>query len=172
VSASHQPTEPFTGNQKEAAMTGTNVTLMGRIVSPGDAVASDRRAVGMRWLPEDWRVLQHEHPNVMIVGPADRADAALSTVLAGMSNGVYWWTNDVPLPSGDDARTVVIRDVTALTPELQRVLLSWTDDPDRPSRQVVSTSTISLFPLVEHGRFLDGLYYRLNTVLLDLRSAD
>ena len=37
--------------------------------------------------------------------------------------------------------------------------------------QVISTSRAPLMPLVDDGRFLNSLYYRLNTICVDLMSA-
>jgi transcriptional regulator of acetoin/glycerol metabolism len=34
---------------------------------------------------------------------------------------------------------------------------------------VISTSSVSLLPLVQSGAFSDDLYYRLNTIWVDLR---
>jgi transcriptional regulator of aromatic amino acid metabolism len=37
--------------------------------------------------------------------------------------------------------------------------------------QVVSISSVPLLPLVEEGRFLEGLFYRLNVIHLDARPG-
>jgi transcriptional regulator of acetoin/glycerol metabolism len=42
----------------------------------------------------------------------------------------------------------------------------WLASSNRP--QVVSTASAPLLPLVEAGVFNDALYYRLNTVYIDL----
>lgn len=51
----------------------------------------------------------------------------------------------------------------------QHALLQWLDDT-AGRVQVVSTTTQPLFPLVQRDVFRADLYYRLNTVFLDLRD--
>jgi Sigma-54 interaction domain len=67
--------------------------------------------------------------------------------------------------------TVVFRDVDALTHESQRRLLEWLDSPSN-SRQVISTASSPVLPLVRVGAFDDALYYRLNTVYVDLTAEE
>jgi DNA-binding NtrC family response regulator len=66
--------------------------------------------------------------------------------------------------------TLILEDVAALSRDQQTALLQWLEDVGR-SVQIIATDTEPVFPLVEKGRFLDALYYRLNTVLLDLRPG-
>jgi transcriptional regulator of acetoin/glycerol metabolism len=54
-----------------------------------------------------------------------------------------------------------------LTLEEQRRLLEWLQETAGRTR-VVSTTSAPLLPLVEDGVFLDTLYYRLNTVYVEL----
>ena len=63
--------------------------------------------------------------------------------------------------------TVVVRDVDALTADEQRALLAWLDSGESRT-QVVSTASAPVLPLVEAGAFNDALYYRLNTVYINL----
>jgi hypothetical protein len=61
---------------------------------------------------------------------------------------------------------VVLHDVEHLRPADQQRLLRWLEDgPQRP--QIISTSSLALYPLVGAGRFSENLYYRLNSVHLD-----
>jgi transcriptional regulator of acetoin/glycerol metabolism len=46
-------------------------------------------------------------------------------------------------------------------------LFEWLDSTSSGT-QVVSTASAPLLPLVEAGAFDDALYYRLNTVYVDL----
>jgi len=62
---------------------------------------------------------------------------------------------------------MLIRDVATLSLDQQHALLSWLDQAGPGHAQVVSTAALALFPVVEHGMFLEALYYRLNTVRLD-----
>jgi len=66
---------------------------------------------------------------------------------------------------------MILHDVGALTLEEQRRLLDWLLETTGRTR-VVSTTSGPLLPLVEVGLFLDTLYYRLNTVYLDVAAYD
>jgi DNA-binding NtrC family response regulator len=72
-----------------------------------------------------------------------------------------------PLPPSSQSGIVVLRDVDALKPEEQVGLLNWVDSA-RNRRQVVSTASAPLLPMVEARAFDAALYYRLNTVYIDL----
>jgi transcriptional regulator of aromatic amino acid metabolism len=66
--------------------------------------------------------------------------------------------------------TLLIENVTALTPPQQQELYAWlTDGPAEglPQMQVISVATEPLLPAVQEGRFLEALYYRLNIVRMD-----
>lgn len=60
--------------------------------------------------------------------------------------------------------TLVVADVAALTIQQQIELYDWIGAPGG-SMQVVSISSVPLRPLVQEGQFLEGLHYRLNTVV-------
>jgi transcriptional regulator of acetoin/glycerol metabolism len=71
------------------------------------------------------------------------------------------------LPPAHQQGTLILHDVGNLSPAEQLELLGWLADVDRDV-QVVSTSSTQLMPRVNSGAFLDTLYYRLNTVCVDL----
>jgi len=84
---------------------------------------------------------------------------------------VCYWTSDVPLSTLGAERTVVIRDVATWCLDRQEALLTWLSQPNRRP-QIIATSSIKIFPLVTQGLFLEALYYRLNTILLDVGRAE
>lgn len=69
------------------------------------------------------------------------------------------------------AGTWFLQGVDAMTDRQQRDLDGWLTG-DGSGVQLVSIATTPLWPLVEKGQFLDRLYYRLNTIVLDARPAD
>jgi transcriptional regulator of aromatic amino acid metabolism len=69
---------------------------------------------------------------------------------------------DLPLARNG---TLVLTNAAALTLEQQIELYDWLD-ADR-AVQVVSVTSKPIWPLVEEGRFLEGLFYRLNVVTLE-----
>jgi hypothetical protein len=128
--------------------------------SPASAVAS--------WPPTpEWLVLRTRRPNVLIAGTYDTTEAVVATLLPYLRPPVYCWTPDASLPAPHEVSTLLVRDVATLSLDQQHALLSWLDLAGAGHAQVVSTAALPLFPLVEHGEFLEALYYRLNTVRLD-----
>ncbi len=65
---------------------------------------------------------------------------------------------------------MILHDVGALTLEEQCRLMVWLQETAGGTR-VVSTTSAPLLPLVEVGAFLDTLYYRLNTIYLEIPAA-
>ena len=71
------------------------------------------------------------------------------------------------LPPAGNAGTMILHNVGALAREDQRRLLEWTDRTTG-RMQVISTTPAPLLRYVLAGAFLDTLYYRLNTVCVDV----
>jgi hypothetical protein len=123
----------------------------------------------------DWHIARASRFHVLIAGAADAVEQSLEVLMPHLTPPVCCWTPDAFLPSPGHVKTLVIRDVDALSAERQRDLLSWLDQAAAAPTRVVSTTTIPLFQRVAAGLFLDALYYRLNTVLLygaDARATD
>jgi len=114
----------------------------------------------------EWRALVTRPLNVLFEGAEPSAQRFLSVLKPSLRQPVVWRRPGEPLdlrPDHDGA--LVLQDVAALDPEEQRLLSQWLEDTSR-ERQIVSTTTAPLFPLVECGQFDRALYYRLNMVLL------
>jgi hypothetical protein len=109
-------------------------------------------------------------PNVLVIGPVPRSEAAVAAIVAALPMPVRYWTSDVPLPSPGDTTTLVIRDIATLSLSFQQAWLARMNAPHSQHTQIIATSSIAVFPLVVRGVFIEDLYYRLNTVLLDLRK--
>lgn len=73
----------------------------------------------------------------------------------------------LPEPTGG---TLIVLEVDRLDSDQQAQLLRWLNQRQTPA-QVVCTSCESLFRRVQAGHFLTDLYYRLNSVLLDVTPA-
>jgi len=65
----------------------------------------------------------------------------------------------------------VLEDVDSVDLSTQHELLAWLDARSGRVR-VISTSRVDLFDLVVAGEFLDPLYYRLNTIVVDALASD
>ena len=111
-------------------------------------------------------VSQDRHLNVLVHCP----DVPVASAIAefGELCGRAVWTCAVPgsfqLPESNDD-TVVIGDVSTLSLLQQIELYDWLDRFGETA-QVLSFTSVPLWPLVERGRFLEGLFYRLNVVTL------
>ena len=53
-----------------------------------------------------------------------------------------------------------------MSPDQQATLFDWLNEND--DTQVVSTSSAAVWPDVQRGRFMTALYYRLNTMVIDV----
>jgi hypothetical protein len=103
--------------------------------------------------------------NLLLIGTSESTRAALADLESSLVPPVLCWDaapGDLP---GDAVGSLIIGDVTRLTPGHQRQLLDWLNDRRRRVR-VIACATSPLFPRVKSGLFSDGLYYRLNTVTI------
>lgn len=73
------------------------------------------------------------------------------------------------LPASGRA-TLFLHDLAALTLSQQITLYDWLNTRGKEV-QVVSMTGAQMLPLVETGRFLEGLFYRLNTISMVAGSA-
>jgi hypothetical protein len=99
---------------------------------------------------EDARVLTNADSNVLIVGEPERREDLLQAMASFLQ----------------PQSSLILRDLETLDGNAQRELLQWLDGAGRHTR-VVSLTSPHLYSLVTTGRFLDTLYYRLNTVRLE-----
>lgn len=117
-----------------------------------------------------WQLLLQTRPNVLAIGPRRATDAFVANALRSFRPPLV----SVECRQGlslKRAETLVLYDVDQLDRNAQARLTAWLEDPANVSTQVVSATAISLFQRVLAKRFIDTLYYRLNTIVLDVRSA-
>ena len=114
----------------------------------------------------EWRSLCAARHSVLLEGPDGPMEAALVRLTPYLGQTVAWKRPGAPFePPIGKCRALVLQDVGALDRGEQARLLAWLDDPSRRP-QVIATTAYPLFPLVACGRFDEGLYYRLNVMLL------
>lgn len=120
----------------------------------------------------DLDALRLTRPNVLLCGPAEVTRAAVRALAGALGQPAKTWSSAQPLPlphPSTPAPSVVIEDVDRLPLDEQRRLSDWLLAAHRHT-QVMSTTRRPLLPLVESGRFLAELYYRLNVVYLELAA--
>ncbi len=107
----------------------------------------------------EWLMLDLQSPIATPMATAPMATAPMATALCT--------GEPLVLPPVARARTLILQDVGALTYAEQHRLLDWLDRAAGRT-QVVSMTPASLWPRVQAGAFIDRLYYRLNTVCMDV----
>jgi len=108
--------------------------------------------------------------NLLLTGPDDLTDAFVKALRPPLQGPVVILRGGEPfaLPSAP-VGTLFLADVGALTCEEQRRLYEWLDE-NSSGTQVISLSAASLLPMVAAGSFLEGLYYRLNTIYIEITA--
>ena len=147
-----------------------------------NAVADARIAVNTNTVlqfREEWRLAREAHrdlqvvgmprTNLLLVGGAGAIRIVMEMLWLELREPILTWRSGQPLelPAPGRASTMVLHDVHELTRDDQQSLLRWLDQT-RGRIRVVCTTRESLWPRVLAGGFNDALYYRLNTVCVDL----
>jgi len=109
--------------------------------------------------------------NVLVVGSSEATRIVLDMLRLDLRGPVLKWRPGQPLelPTRGRAATMVIEDLTRLSDDEQFRILGWLDQVAGQIR-VVSTTSIPIWPRVAQGEFNEVLYYRLNTVYVDVGS--
>jgi hypothetical protein len=110
--------------------------------------------------------------NVLLVGSADLVHLLVQAQMPTLMPPVVSWSPGSPfvLPAVERTGTFILHEVGSLTLHDQLQLLEWSASAIRRT-QVISTTSVPLLPRVSARGFIDALYYRLNTVYLDLNGA-
>ena len=109
--------------------------------------------------------------NVLVVGSSEATRIVLDMLRLDLRGPVLKWRPGQPLelPTRGRAATIVLEDLTRLTNDEQVRILGWLEQVAGQVR-VVSTTSVPIWPRVAQGEFNDVLYYRLNTVYVDVGS--
>ncbi len=134
-------------------------------------------------LPDHWLMARAAHVdlllmgmprvNLLLIAPDGVVRFVLESLLLDLHEPIAQWRpgEALALPRVDEAGTLVLHEPGSLRPDEQLRLLDWLERADGRT-QVVSTSSAPLLPRVHAGGFIDTLYYRLNTICVDLVSSD
>lgn len=116
-----------------------------------------------------WEIAVTNRLCVLVTGPPVATGAFLDKHGIELPLRVLHVTCDQPAApwKWEIAGTVVLHDVDRLGLRWQRELFAWLD-AEAGRTQVVSTTSLSLLPLIAAGDFLEPLFYRLNTVHITL----
>jgi transcriptional regulator of acetoin/glycerol metabolism len=111
-------------------------------------------------------------PNLLVVCRRVSVEAAARHIVSYCAPPFHTVSLPGPLDlSGFEGGTLVLADVAMMSLGQQMRLYDWlTATVNCP--QVVSISSVPLRPLVDDGRFLEGLLYRLNLIYLDATPCE
>lgn len=114
------------------------------------------------------KILPLACPNVLLIGLDSELALVFQRMQPYLRTVIVPWMLDFSSDAGLAASgTVLVSDVSCLDAGQQARLARIADVPDV---QIISMARRPVFPLIETGEFLDKLYYRLNTVTLDLTA--
>ena len=151
--------------------------------NPSSAVAFSMRTAGptgcSSLTPADWELSRATdvvrlltglpRVNVLVVGVDREMWQPLEMGLSNLHETVAVWApgRRLAFPVSTQTGTLVLNGVDDLTHKDQHRLFEWLEPAGRCVR-VISTTAVPLFPRVESGHFIETLYYRLNTVMLEI----
>jgi hypothetical protein len=117
----------------------------------------------------DLDIVKTRRVNLLLVGSDGLIQNVLDRLMPNLREPIETWRppDSLELRAPQQLGTLILRDVGALPPVDQRRLLGWLELAAGHT-QIVSTTPSSLLTRVETNRFLDTLYYRLNTVCVDV----
>jgi hypothetical protein len=119
-------------------------------------------------LPEDCRLARAAGVNLLIIVPEGTRGFAKLVISELAPPVVSWQPGDrLMLPQAAQTGTLLLNEVGTLSLPDQRYLIDWLERAAGQT-QVVSLSAVPLLPLVQAEMFLARLYYRLNTVCVDM----
>ena len=119
-------------------------------------------------LPDDWRLARTAGVNLLIIVPEGTKGFA-ELLIPELARPVVSWLpgERLMLPEARQTGTLLLHNVGPLSLHDQRYLIEWLERAAGQT-QVVSLTTVPLLPLVQAETFLARLYYRLNTVCVDM----
>lgn len=130
-------------------------------------------------LPEDWRRARAAHAELLLMGMPRvnllliGSDGVVRNVLQtlDLQEPVTTWRSgqQLVLPPVSRTKTLILQDVGALSAGDQLRLLEWLENAVGRT-QLISTTPTPLLPRVHAGEFIETLYYRLNTVCVDVSA--
>ena len=147
------------------------IATVARRTAPASSLIRKHRIV--RSVPRrDLQVGTLPRTNVLVVGNPEATRIVVDMLRLDLRGPVVTWRAGQPLdlPVPETAATLVLENVTRLTMDDQFRLLRWLDDV-RSKIRVVSTTSLPIWPRVQAGVFNEVLYYRLNTVFVDMGAG-
>jgi len=119
--------------------------------------------------PEDWRALLRTRAHMLVTGPAGALTAFARAARSELREPVASISATTPLFL-EGARTLILSDTHLLDHAGQQRLLAWMNESRNADTQVISLTSARVYAFVSKG-FDANLYYRLNTIYLELQDS-
>ncbi len=151
---------------------GQSLVLAGRVDSGTGARHARNLGYGAEMPNKDLDVARLRRTNLLLVGTELMVSNLICSLWSNFVEPIVVRRRDERLrlaPSSEPIGTMILYGVDTLTDDEQRALQDWLTVRNGRTR-VVSTVSASLLPMVEACAFSDSVYYRLNTVCIDLTS--
>jgi hypothetical protein len=118
---------------------------------------------------KELHVLARLRVNLLVIG-IDSVVQNIMDLLPALDEPIATWRpgERLVLPPLTHAGTMILHDVGALAHGDQQRLFKWSEQA--AGTRLVSTTDAPLFPRVQAGAFIESLYYRLNTVCVDVNG--
>jgi hypothetical protein len=114
----------------------------------------------------DWRAVVYGRANLLLEGSPADIDRHVASLTRRLGCPIHIFRAEAP-PQFVERTAIVVQEVGRLSLNDQQLLLSYLDNTDHRV-QVISTSSVPLFQLLQHGSLLPDLYYRLNIIRMVL----
>jgi len=107
-------------------------------------------------------------PTLLLSGPRQATDEFITAATPALRAPVRRYACRTPLPLPRPDGTLILDDIEALDSERQEGLLRWLEDAQAAETQTIAITTTSLYTRVQSGIFSSTLYYRLNTLYVEI----
>ena len=133
-------------------------------------VAAVRQSLDGRARELSWSLLRTTQVNALLVGPCQLTEGVVARIDRYARQPLVWWTPEeaVEVPQVVTG-TLVIRDIDRMALAQQERLTQWIG-AEGAGVQVLALARLPLFARVRDKRFSAALYYRLNTVVIQVRA--
>jgi transcriptional regulator of acetoin/glycerol metabolism len=111
-------------------------------------------------------------PNLLVLCTGRTQDAVIASLMTSCAAPFHLCTLPGPLQLPVVRKgTLFLNDAAAMTLSQQIALNDWMGRGSGDV-QIISVTSEPLWPLVEQGAFLEGLFYRLNVICLEAKPSD
>ena len=115
-----------------------------------------------RLVSPEWR------PNMLIVCSEAERESVTRRAAIGCRQPVHFCRLPGPLNLPGSCGTLVLSDMAAMEVNQQLALYDWISE--HPHTRIVSVTSADVPALIANALFLEGLYYRLNTVRVEAKE--